>query len=156
VSIAVFDIDGVVADVRHRLHYLDRRPKDWDGFFNKAADDAPLLTGTSLVSELAAHNDIVWLTGRPDRLRSITMDWLIAQGLATKELIMRRRRDYRPARIVKVEALQRMTAREISTFIDDDPDVIAAATKAGFPARLADWIPRSPTLAEAQERSGRT
>jgi hypothetical protein len=34
--LAVFDLDGVLADVRHRLHFLDRRPKDWDGFFAAA------------------------------------------------------------------------------------------------------------------------
>ena len=38
----------------------------------------------------------------------------------------------------------------------DDPDVIDAAMSAGFPAALADWVPRSSTLADAQERAGRT
>ena len=63
-GLAVFDIDGVVADVRHRLHHLAGRPKDWDGFFDAAADDPPLPTGIALVAELAQRHEIVWLTGR--------------------------------------------------------------------------------------------
>lgn len=31
--LAVFDIDGVLADVRHRLPHVQGRPKDWDAFF---------------------------------------------------------------------------------------------------------------------------
>src|SRR5262245_49979 len=36
------DIDGVVADAGHRLHLVERRPRDWDAFFAAAADDPPL------------------------------------------------------------------------------------------------------------------
>ncbi|MBA3955457.1 MAG: hypothetical protein H0X58_02180 [Acidimicrobiia bacterium] len=39
--LAVVDIDGVLADVGHRLHFLDRRPKDWKGFFAAARTDPP-------------------------------------------------------------------------------------------------------------------
>ena len=42
IRIAVFDIDGVLADVRHRLHHVERSPKNWDGFFAEMVDDAPL------------------------------------------------------------------------------------------------------------------
>ncbi len=31
--IAVFDIDGVLADATHRQHHVAGRPKDWDAFF---------------------------------------------------------------------------------------------------------------------------
>ena len=40
--IAVLDIDGVLADVRHRLHHLERQPTSWSGFFAAAVSD-PLL-----------------------------------------------------------------------------------------------------------------
>ena len=38
--LAIFDIDGVVADVRHRLHHLESRPKGWDEFFGYGRIDA--------------------------------------------------------------------------------------------------------------------
>lgn len=156
VTVAVFDIDGVVADVRHRLHYLDRRPKDWGKFFNHADSDPALPVGIELVRLLSADHDIVWLTGRPEWLRRVTHRWLESHGLPTKELLMRGNGDYRPARILKVDVLRKLDARSIAAFVDDDPDVIASALNAGFPAQLADWVPHSKTLAEAQEKLGRT
>ena len=37
--VAVIDIDGVLADVGHRLHHIQGRPKDWAAFFAAAGDD---------------------------------------------------------------------------------------------------------------------
>ena len=160
-GIAVFDIDGVVADVRHRLHHLEGRRHDWAAFFDAADHDPPLPTGLALVGELAARHRIVWLTGRPDWLRRTTRTWLAAAGLPTEELLMRGSGDYRPARVMKVQQLRRLATRDtVAAFVDDDPEVIDAALAAGFPAQLADWIVRSTgedrTLRAAQEDAGRT
>ncbi len=65
-------------------------------------------------------------------------------------------RDHRPARLYKVEVLRRLAPRQIAAFVDDDSDVVDAATAAGFAAVLADWVPRDATLRDAQERLGRT
>ena len=35
--LAIVDIDGVVADVRHRLVHVQSRPKDWDAFFDASS-----------------------------------------------------------------------------------------------------------------------
>jgi phosphatidate phosphatase APP1 len=155
--LAVIDIDGVVADVRHRLHLIERRPKRWDEFFARSADDPPLDTGVALVRELAADHDVVWLTGRPERNRALTEAWLTAQGLPDRPLLMRRERDFRPAREAKREQLRRLRSeREIAVVVDDDPEVVATLSRDGFPVRLADWLPHSSTLRKAQEREGRT
>jgi len=97
--LAVVDIDGVVADVRHRLHFIEGKPRQWDRFFAAADQDPPLPQGVALVKELAADHDVVWLTGRPERTRRATRTWLAAQGLPTESLIMRPNRDFRPARL---------------------------------------------------------
>lgn len=153
----MIDIDGVVADVRHRLHLIEGRPRRWDDFFARAADDPPLETGVRLVRELAADHDILWLTGRPERNRALTETWLAAQGLPDYPLLMRPDRDFRPARLHKRDELRRLRrGREIAVVVDDDTDVVATLTEDGFPVRLADWLPRSPTLRAAQEREGRT
>jgi phosphoglycolate phosphatase-like HAD superfamily hydrolase len=157
VTLAVFDIDGVVADVRHRLHHLDRHPRDWASFFGEADADVPLKTGTDLVhAAMESGHEVAWLTGRPAWLRSVTRQWLKDLHLPTAELLMRPHSDFRPARTFKVEALKRLAARDIVLFVDDDPDVIDSATAAGFPAHLATWVPHSKTLARAQEVDGRT
>jgi hypothetical protein len=155
--LAVVDIDGVVADVRHRLPFIEGRPRQWDRFFAAAADDPPLPEGVALVRELAADHDVLWLTGRPERTRRATRAWLAAQGLPTEPLVMRPNRDFRPARVTKRDELRRLRAdREIALVVDDDPQVVDLLAADGFPTRLADWLPRAAPLHDAQESDGRT
>ena len=152
--LAVFDVDGVVADVRHRLHHLHRRR--WHRFFAEADADPLLPEGERLVADLAREHEIVWLTGRPEWLREVTLDWFGRHGLPGDELHMRPDGDYRPARVYKLDVLRRLAPRGIAAVIDDDPEVIDAGMRAGLPAVLADWIPRDSDLRIAQEQDGRT
>jgi hypothetical protein len=155
--LAVIDIDGVVADVRHRLHLVQGKPRRWDEFFAAAGDDPPLPDGVALVHELAADHDILWLTGRPERNRRLTATWLAAQGLPAEPLLMRPDRDFRPARLTKRDQLRTLRAKqEVGIVVDDDPDVIEMLAADGFPTRLADWLPHGRTLHRAQESDGRT
>ncbi len=156
-TLAVFDIDGVVADVRHRLPFLQRRPRRWREFFAAAGDDPALPDGIALVRELAATHDVAWFTGRHERLRRVTERWLACHDLPVAPLVMRADRDYRPARLVKPELLVALRATApIALVVDDDPEVLAAIARDGTQVRLADWVPRSATLSHAQERDGRT
>ena len=156
-SIAVFDIDGVVADVRHRVHFVEQRPRDWGRFFAAAPDDPLSAEGADWARKAAAELDLVWLTGRPEWLRAVTARWLEQHELPPGPLLMRGNRDYRPARDYKLAELRKLATRdEIVVFVDDDPMVIEAAARAGFTVSLASWLPRGNALAEAQEQDGRT
>ena len=152
--LAVFDVDGVVADVRHRLHHLHRHR--WNRFFAEAGADPVLTEGARLVADLAREHEIVWLTGRPEWLRDTTLDWFAENGLPTAELHMRPEGDYRPARIYKLDVLRDLAPRGIAALVDDDAEVIDAAMRAGYPAALADWVRRDDDLRAAQEEWGRT
>ena len=44
----------------------------------------------------AEECEVVYLTGRPERCRRDTLDWLAAQGLPEGQLFMRRNDDRRP------------------------------------------------------------
>ena len=57
--IAVVDLDGVVADVRHRLHFVQSRPKDWYRFFAAARTDPAHPEGLAVVARLADDHEIV-------------------------------------------------------------------------------------------------
>lgn len=155
--LAVVDLDGVLADVRHRLHHVRSAPKDWDAFFADAVDDPLLQQGHETVSRLAEVFDIVYLSGRPERCRRDTMVWLEEHGLPTGEVLLRRPGDHRPAKLLKVEALDRLSAeRRIAVLVDDDPLVLEAARYAGYDVLPADWMPADETLREAQEVEGET
>lgn len=156
-SIAVFDIDGVVADVGHRVRFVTGPRKNWRRFFELAATDSPLPTGLEWAMSAAAQHDLVWLTGRPEWLRPVTEAWLRDHGLPDRPLHMRPDGDYRPARAFKVEVLRLLGLREdVAVFVDDDLQVVQAAASAGFTASLADWAPRPLALDQAQERFGRS
>ena len=156
--LAIVDIDGVVADVRHRLHHVETRPKDWAAFFAGATDDPPLAEGVARVRELLeTHHEVVFLTGRPEHLRRVTEAWLERHGLGGRTVLMRRRGDFRPARVAKAEALTGLArGREVAVVLDDDPEVCDALRAAGWPVEQATWVPHSRTLRTAQEKEGRT
>jgi phosphoglycolate phosphatase-like HAD superfamily hydrolase len=145
-SAAVFDIDGVLADVRHRLHHVASRPKDWDAFFGAAPEDPALPEGLAAVTTAAAAgNVVIYLTGRPERCRADTLAWLAAQGLPPGDLFMRDDSDRRPARLTKVATLRRLARRfRIDVFVDDDAAVVQATRTAGFRVLHADWMGAEP------------
>ncbi len=156
--IAGIDIDGVLADPSHRLHFLDHRPKDWRGFF-AAADADPLLPmGADVVTGMAADGmTIVYVSGRPESLRNVTRDWLARHELPEGPMHLRRARDFRPAAQVKTQLYRRISQEfPIGIIVDDDVAVVAALKKAGFPVRHADWFQPPEPLGTAQESEGRT
>ncbi|MET9297101.1 hypothetical protein [Streptomyces sp. NPDC003077] len=157
--LAVFDLDGTLADVRHRLPFLQRQPRDWDAFFGAAMDDPPLTEGVAVAMRMAAECDIAYVTGRPERCRADTLRWLDRHGLPPGELLMRGEGDRRPARVTKLRLLEQLTQeRSIALVVDDDEQVCAAYEHAGFRVLRADWMtePAVPVLEEVQEGEGRT
>ena len=57
--LAIIDLDGVVADARHRLHHLETRPKDWDAFFAAAVDDDAHPEGVAIVDGAPLNSGIL-------------------------------------------------------------------------------------------------
>jgi phosphoglycolate phosphatase-like HAD superfamily hydrolase len=153
----VFDIDGVLADVSHRLHHLQHRRKRWDAFFAAAADDPVLETGRLRALDAARHHALVYVSGRPERLRTVTQRWLDDHGLPAGALVLRRDRDHRPARVLKPELVAAVSrAGSVALVVDDDPQVCQALRESGYPVEQATWMPPPPALTQAQEREGRT
>jgi uncharacterized HAD superfamily protein len=159
--LAIVDIDGVVADVRHRVHYVEQRPKDWKRFFAAAVRDEPHAEGLAVVDRLREDHDIVFLTGRPEHLRADTVAWLDGHGLPTDQLVMRPEGDRGPSARFKVRALRHLAkGRSVAVVVDDDDAVVEAMRAAGFPTLHADWEIRNAAeqaaLRSAQETDGRT
>ena len=159
--LAIIDLDGVVADVRHRLHHLRGRRKDWDSFFAAAPADTVHPEGAAIVATLATEHEIVFLTGRPSHLRTATERWLVEHGFGGHRVVMRPPGDRRPAAVVKLELLADLgREREVGIVVDDDLDVLAAMRRAGHPTFAADWEARraddAAAMHRAQEHDGRT
>ena len=155
--LAVFDIDGVLADVAHRVHHLEGRSKNWGAFFHAAPRDGVHPQGKELAVEAARDCDIAYVTGRPEWCRVDTERWLAAHGFPDGELRMRRNGDHRPAHVAKLRLLRDVAgARPVAVVVDDDPDVCDAYEAAGYRVLRATWAIRSDALHRAQEEDGRT
>ena len=126
----IVDIDGTLADLTHRLHFI-RSPgmkKDWPAFFDACSGDKPIKPVIEMVHSLrvglptAARlvNRLIFCSGRPERTREATTAWLLNQNLiarlpANKDahghpLYMRKDDDFREDSIIKRELLDRIRA----------------------------------------------
>ncbi|MGZ4442219.1 MAG: phosphatase domain-containing protein [Nocardioidaceae bacterium] len=156
-QVAVVDIDGTLADVRHRLRHVSAAPKDWAAFFAAMSDDGVLEQGAYTVGRLAEVYRVVYLSGRPERFRAETRAWLDRHGLPEGELHLRPAGDFRPSSVLKVQVLDRLSEHaEVVVLVDDDPLVLDAARHAGYDVLPATWMAYLDALHEAQEVDGQT
>jgi len=156
-AVVVLDIDGVLADVGHRLHHLRRRPKDWEAFFAALPEDPVLEPGRELAWRLVESHPVVYLTGRPQRYADATRSWLRQHDLPEGPLLQRPDGDRRPARVVKPILLEQLAHNfDIHLVVDDDEAVCAAYREAGHRVLWATWANPQHTLFEAQEHDGVT
>lgn len=113
-TLVICDIDGVLANCEHRLKYL--RMKDYDTFYGvQMADDSKINAGFSLLKSLrdsASDSSIIYYaTGRPERTRNLTLNWLEAYLMPqarSDRLYMRKDVDYRPSPELKVEQVEQI------------------------------------------------
>jgi phosphoglycolate phosphatase-like HAD superfamily hydrolase len=154
---AVIDLDGVLADVTHRLHHISGGSTNWERFFEGMEADPLYPEGLALSRELAQAHRLVFLSGRPERYRGPTERWLATHDVPPGDVLLRGDRDRRPARVVKLEVLRRLSDEApVAVVVDDDPEVCRSAREAGFAVFEATWSRQSEDLFDAQERQGRT
>ena len=73
----VFDIDNTLANVYHRWEHLRGEMKDWDTFFALQHKDEPFDAVVDVLHALIdADYRIIVVTGRDERFRDVTMEWL--------------------------------------------------------------------------------
>jgi hypothetical protein len=132
----LFDIDGTVANLDHRLPYIARKPKDWQKFFASVNRDLPILHIVELARDLAeAGVPIVYVSGRSDECRADTLAWLSTHDLPMGPLYMRHAGDRRPDYVVKAELLDEVLGDGFfpSMAFDDRDQVVAMWRNRGVP-----------------------
>lgn len=134
--LVIFDLDGVLADVRHRLHYIDPltkgKERDYERFNQACVNDTPIKSGIALMNTLLRSADVWIFTGRSEAVRENTVEWLLMHTQLTARmletgLMMRRVGDRRRTRELKQEWYAGMLpvdrCRLIGVF-EDHPDVV--------------------------------
>jgi hypothetical protein len=109
--IVLVDIDGTLANCDHRLHLIKGDAPHWDEFFDACSDDTPIVPIVELIENILdnAANTVIFVTGRPERIRLRTLGWLSKvfenHKLDRPLLMMRKDGDHRKDDIVKAEML---------------------------------------------------
>jgi uncharacterized HAD superfamily protein len=131
----VVDIDGVLADARHRQHYLESRWQDWDSFFLAAGDDGLLEEQARLLEMISTDHVIALVTARSDWIDGITLKWIHQHGIRWDLLIMRASGDYRRSTAMKQHAVEQLRSRNYEPVlaIDDDPRNVKMFESLGIP-----------------------
>lgn len=139
VPVAIIDIDGTLADLRHRLHYIQPETgtgkKDYDRFFAGVSADGYFDEVMELMDNLFRTHYVILLSGRPTNTGMATRLWLdrywrSRQVLPYHRLFMRQSGDHRPDVEVKREIFDAMVRAglrkdNVDVVIDDRPQIVA-------------------------------
>ena len=128
----IFDMDGTLADVGHRRHHVAERPKNWPAFnaaMHKDPPNTPIIEMARIFADAGWH--ILICTGREDRYRTVTEEWLARHEVPYERLYMRATADYRPDHVIKLEILGRIRDAGFDPHISvDDRDSVVAMWRA--------------------------
>lgn len=105
----IFDLDGTLADLTHRLHHVKSHPKDWEAFFAEVGDDEPIQEIISLTHAIANNSiitHVIICSGRSEVCREETVRWLKEHDVYYDRLYMRPEGDYRPDHVLKQDMLE--------------------------------------------------
>ena len=102
----IFDLDGTLCNIDHRLHHIKKDKPDWDAFNRECINDKPITSIVNIFDALYERHDIVILTGRSEDYRDATRQWIHTHTFvfpSRVEILMRPSGDFRPDHIVKKE-----------------------------------------------------
>ena len=126
--LALFDLDGVLADDDHRIQFaLDKK---WPEYFNldRVASDGVHPKGETMVATMQNLGwAIGYLTARRWDLRDVTEAWLDTHGFPPGRLIMRSALQKMRAGEYKALEMGALIGRNVFeglVLFDDDPEVI--------------------------------
>jgi hypothetical protein len=111
--IYIFDLDGTLADITHRVPLIRGENKDWRAFFAACVDDKPIWPVIGVLGALRRQGAECWVwTGRSDEVFVQTKHWLqshcdivIRPWSHPERLMMRKAGDHRPDDEIKREWL---------------------------------------------------
>jgi hypothetical protein len=136
--LVAFDIDGTLANIEHRLDYVRTKPKNWKAFDAGIPNDKVNQSVAMMFWALQEQemHDIILASGRNERSRQATEQWLTHNALGGyQKLYMRKADDFRSDDIVKLEILDEIIAdygRKPDMVFDDRPRVVRAWRSQGI------------------------
>ena len=124
----IFDVDGTLADVSHRRHFVSNNEKNWTLFNAKMGEDKinPAVVELYLTLWDSQKYDLIIVTGRSEEFREVTEQWLVWNHIPFNRLIMRKAKDNRQDSMVKQDILDALKAesKDIMFAVDDRQQVV--------------------------------
>jgi hypothetical protein len=124
----IFDLDGTLALIEYRRHFVENRRNRWDEFHAACVDDLPNPAIITLAQTLSLGADILIFSGRSDIVQPQTEDWLKKHDVLYFSLWMRKHGDYTPDDVLKqswYDTLSGNDKRRLVCTFDDRDRVVA-------------------------------
>jgi phosphoglycolate phosphatase-like HAD superfamily hydrolase len=117
----VFDLDGTLCNIEHRLHHIQNGNKDWRAFFAACPDDKPIWPLIELCRRVMSCAHVEIWSGRSDEVREVTERWIYNHGMGLVQAIrMRKAGDHRQDNIVKAEWFDSLEPHQRPDIVFDD------------------------------------
>ena len=124
-EIVIFDIDGTLADISQRIHHIRKKPKNWNAFNEGMAKDKAVRSMVRLCNLLyESGTRIILCSGRNEKNRPETIEWLKREGVNYHELLLRKDTDMRQDAVIKREMLQDLDKSKILFVVEDRSRVV--------------------------------
>ena len=124
-KIIIADLDGTIALIDHRRHFVTGGHSDWDAFYAAVSDDQPhvAVIAALQVLHLAGH-PVHIVSGRDDITRPQTIAWLKKHGVPYDSLVMRAHGDYTPDDVLKDSWFYDSDLDDVLMVFDDRQKVV--------------------------------
>lgn len=133
----VFDLDGTISQIEHRVHLA--ASQQWDEFHQASSQDGAHYDAIEVFSALQDVGlETIILTGRNERYRNQTVDWLSARDIYPDKLLMRPNDDFTPDHELKPELLfaelggHKAALEQVLVIFEDRDKVVEAWRNLGF------------------------
>lgn len=167
-DLIICDLDGTIANIEHRLHYIKGPKKDWDSFNKACVDDTVNKDVREILWNLydkgrwekfkdglkGSARKVYFFSGRSEAVRKETEEWLhkyvVSPSMCDDEkrpnLFMRKEGDFRNDVEVKRDMLHELciTPEEVLCILDDRQGVVDMWREEGFRCLQVDAWKEEP------------
>lgn len=136
----IFDLDGTLANIEHRRHWLDKEQHPdmnsdarWRAFYAACVDDTPNVPVITLLQILRHSFKIAIFSARSGEVRAQTETWLKEHGIWPDFFRMRDAGDHTLDRELKAQWLAEYGKDKVFCVFDDRSSVVAMWRAQGLP-----------------------
>ncbi len=138
----IVDIDGTLANVNHRVHYVKSTPKEWKKFHSEASNDKVNSWCESIITAMKNNGyKIILVTGRDAPYKDMTISWLSKNNISHDLLYMRPDKDFREDSIIKKEIYEAKIKEffDVEFVLEDRLQVVKMWRSLGLTCLQCDW-----------------